>query len=662
MNYLTNLDYGIIAAFFVIVTCVGLVMARLASKNIENYYLGGRKMPWYMLGMSGMSNWFDLTGTMIITSFLFMMGPKGLYIEFRGGAVLILAFLLAYAGKWHRRSGCMTAAEWATYRFGSGPSGSFLRLMSAVLGIITTIGVLAYLIRGATLFMAMVLPFDPVIITLCILGLASLYTVVAGFYGVVFTDLFEGLIMIAGCIVLSWLAWTLIPGGEALSAKALEVTGLATWTSSIPEWEVNMPKGYEAYNSLIMAALFYLARNILGGMASGTESRFFAARNSREASMQCLLQGCAVMFRWPLMISFAALGIFLVAEMVPDQKRLEEVKSIVQQEVPGITDDNWHAVTSRLAHHPDRASPEFVANMEKLIGPNWKSPLLLVGPSGTVNPEMILPAVLVHSVPSGLRGFLIVSLVAALMGTLSSTVNGSSALFVRDIYQNFLRRAAGNRELIMISYASSATIVGLSFLAGLTASNINELWSWLIMGLTAGGLGPGLLRLYWWRTNAWGMAAGIFAGGIAAVIQRLTIPEMSEWVQFPLMSSISLVATIVVSLLTRPTPDDVVEYFYETTRPFGFWAPFRKRLSAEKQVSLRHEHRVDILTVGITLIWQVTLFLLPMQLLMRNWTEFFYTLPVFVAGCLGLYFVWYRNLPPADEKIADFVNRVPNKK
>ena len=63
-----------------------------------------------LLGMAGMASWFDLTGTMIITSFLYMLGPKGLFIEFRGGAVLILAFLICYTGKWNRRSGCMTGA------------------------------------------------------------------------------------------------------------------------------------------------------------------------------------------------------------------------------------------------------------------------------------------------------------------------------------------------------------------------------------------------------------------------------------------------------------------------------------------------------------------------------------------------------------------------
>ncbi len=108
MTALSNLDYWIIGTFLAIILVVGLAASRLAARSMEHYFLGGRSLPWYLLGISGMSAWFDLTGTMIITSFLYLLGPRGLYIEFRGGAVLVLAFLLAYTAKWHRRSGCMT--------------------------------------------------------------------------------------------------------------------------------------------------------------------------------------------------------------------------------------------------------------------------------------------------------------------------------------------------------------------------------------------------------------------------------------------------------------------------------------------------------------------------------------------------------------------------
>ena len=85
----------------------------------------------------------------------------------------------------------------------------------------------------------------------------------------------------------------------------------------MPTWHTTMPKGYDAYQSLIMFALFYMVRNILGGMGCGAENRFFGAKSDRECGLQCLLQGLTVMLRWPLMIGFAVMGIYLVNRMFP---------------------------------------------------------------------------------------------------------------------------------------------------------------------------------------------------------------------------------------------------------------------------------------------------------------------------------------------------------
>ena len=654
MFSLSLLDYSIIVVFFVVILAVGLAMSRSAGKSLESYFLGGRNIPWYFLGISGMSAWFDLTGTMIITSFLFLLGPMGLYIEFRGGAVLVLAFLLAYTGKWHRRSGCMTGAEWNAYRFGTGFSAELLRLATAVVGIVTTIGMLAYMIRGATLFMGVVFPVDPTLLTVGILGLASLYTVMAGFYGVVLTDLVQGVIMIAGCVIVSVLAWHRVPDGAALSDLAVRVTGNAHWAASAPVWHADLPKGYEAYQSLILAASFYLLRNVLGGMASGGDPRFFASRTPREASLQCLLQGATVMFRWPLMISFAILGLLLVSHMLPESGRCALAAQAIHESRPDLSASAWHEYTSAVARNPTLASPELTARLASLLGGEWRKALLLIGPNGTVDPEMVLPAVLMGAIRPGLRGVLVVSLLAALMGAVTGLINSASALFVRDIYQNFFRPKASTKELIFQAHISSIVIVVTGFLMGLAATNINDIWSWIIMGLTAGALGPGLLRLYWWRTNAWGMAAGLFIGGLAAVLQRLLCPAMSEWVQFTLMSGLSLGGTILVSLATAQTPRAVVERFYHTTQPFGYWKPFHDALPEATQAEWRRRHRFDLLTVAVGLVWQVSLFLLPMQFLTHNRTGFLMTLPFFLAASVGLYFFWWKQLPPADEIVSDF--------
>jgi Na+/proline symporter len=659
MTGLSTLDYGIIGAFLVIILLVGLAASRLASRSLEHYFLGGRNLPWYFLGISGMSSWFDLTGTMIITSFLYLLGPRGLYIEFRGGAVLVLAFMLAYTGKWHRRSGCMTGAEWNTYRFGAGFSGELVRFVSAMVGVITTIGLLAYLVRGATLFMALVFPVDPVWLTIGILGLASLYTVMAGFYGVVLTDMVQGAIMMIGCVIVSIIAWGHVPSSAVLNTAAEKVTGNPDWIASAPAWHVTMPAGYEAYQSLVMVAFFYLLRNVMGGMASGAESRFFAARNPREASLQCLLQGLTVMFRWPLMIGFAILGIFWVSNSMPSRDAEARAAAAIHAAEPKLTANDWQLYMGRLVHHPETAPIGLVDQLKTILGADWKTTLPLVGVHGTINPEVILPAVLLHGMPAGLRGLLIVSLLSALMGALTGQVNSASALMVRDIYQNFLRPKATTRELITMAYFSSGFIIVASFFMGLAASSINDIWAWFIMGLTAGALGPGLLRLYWWRTNAWGITSGLVAGGLAAVLQRIFIPTLPEPILFGVVTSISIGFTVLGSLVSGETPRDVVRYFYRTTRPFGFWRPFWQELTAAEKQSWSLEHRFDLLTVVCALIWQVCLFLMPMQILTHNWTGWMTTAPIFLLCSLGLYFFWWRHLPSAQEKIADFVSRPP---
>ena len=655
---LSGLDYGIIVGALVIMLVIGVAASRLAGRSLEHYFLGGRNLPWYMLGVSGMSSWSDVTGTMIITSFLYLMGPLGLYIEFRGGAVLVLAFMLAFANKWTRRSGCMTPAEWNTYRFGTGLSAEVIRFVTALFGVVTTIGSLAFLVRGATLFMGLIFPLDPTLLTLGLVLFASIYTVLAGFYGVVLTDMLQGAIMIAGCIVISLIAWHQVPDAAMLAATARQVTGNPNWVAAAPTWYVTVPKGYEAYHCLMMAALFYLVRSVLGGLGAASPIAL-AARNTREASLICVVQGITMMFRWPMMISFAIMAIFMVAKMEPGHEALAQAAQAIHAAQPGLTDNNWHEFTSRISHHPETASPGLVDKLAGFLGPGWENDLYLLGHQGTIDPELVIPAVIRIVLKPGLKGFLIAGLLSALMGALTSQVNPTSALFVRDIYQNFLRKQAKNRELIAMAYISSIAIIVTSFLIGLAASNMNELWAWYVMSLGAGALGPSVMRLFWWRTNAWGMACGLLLGMLGAIVQKALFPGLSEWWHFTLMTAMSFGATIVGSLLTEPIPKLVVKNFYETTRPFGFWKPFWDELPKQTQAAWRHEHRSDIIATLIALVWQVCLFLLPMQFLTHNWPAFFVLLPVFVGCCVGLYFFWWKNLPPPDEHVPDFVNQPP---
>jgi Na+/proline symporter len=651
MHALSTTDYAIIIGYLFISLVMGMIMTRKASSSLDNYFLGGRKLPWWLLGVAGMASWFDLTGTMIITAFLYMMGPRGLFVEFRGGAVLILAFLLVYMGKWHRRSGCMTGAEWMTYRFGTGKAAEGVRLLSAAMAIISTVMMLAYLIRGTSLFLGMFFPFPPMYTTLVLITITTIYTMSSGFYGVVLTDLVQGAIIMVSCVIISLMAWQMVPSAESLAATAAEVTKNAQWIHSYPAWNTPMPPGYEGYQPLIMIASFYLLRNILAGMGSGAEPRFFGARSDRDCGLQCFLQGFMVMFRWPLMIGFAVMGIYFVHSMFPDTTVTQKVAAIVRDYSPNTTEAFWHDLTAEMINSPEKFPPEVIAGIQSALGPEWRGKLPLVSFIGTVNPEQILPAVLLNMLPIGLKGIIVVAMFAAMMSTKNGMVNGASAFFVKDIYQNFLRPKAANRELIIAAYASTLGIVAAGFYFGVTASSINDLWGWIIMGFGAGGLAPGLLRFYWWRCNAPGMFGGILLGGVGAIVQRMVAPDMLEWKQFVLMASLSFIGTIGVSLLTKPSPMENLRHFYRTTRPFGFWGPLRAEFQGEERAAVDRENRNDILAVPFTLLWQVTLFLLPMQLVIKSYTAFLWTLPLFIVASIGMYFFWWKALPPRDAKV-----------
>jgi solute:Na+ symporter, SSS family len=644
MHPLARIDYAIIIGYMALSLIMGFLMTRKASSSLDNYFLGGRSLPWYLLGVAGMANWFDLTGTMLITSFLFMLGPRGLFIEFRGGAVLILAFMLVYTGKWHRRSGCMTGAEWNIYRFGENRVSEAVRVLGAVVSIITTIMMVAYLIRGATLFMGMFFPFPPMTTTLVLVTVTTIYTMSSGFFGVVLTDLVQGLVVMVSCVIVALMAWHHVPDSASLAATAARVTGNTDWTSSIPAWRTTMPAGYENYSMVFLMASFYFMRHFLGGMGTGGEARYFGARSDRDCGLQSFQQALMTMLRWPLMVGFAVMGIYLVSSQYPDTGVVRDAAAAIHQDFPAVQDAHWHDLTSDIVNHPGNYPAQLVARLGALLGSEWQYKLPLVGAHGTINPEQILPAVLLNVVPTGLKGLIVVAMFAAMMSCKNGMVNGSSAYFVKDIYQNLIRPGASNRELIYISYATTLGIVIAGFYVGVGASSINNIWGWSVMSLMAGQIAPGMLRLYWWRCNAWGCVGGIVLGGVGAIVQRLYWPEMTEGTQFLLMTSLSFVGTIGGSLLTAPTPLPVLKHFYRTTRPFGLWGPLRGEFTGDDRRRVDEENRNDMIAVPFALLWQVTLFLMPMQLVIKSYGSFLWTLPLFLTGAAGMYVYWWKPL------------------
>jgi len=652
LSYLNSFDYAIIAVYFSILVGLGLYLRKKASSSIEDYFIGGRRIPWWALGISGMASWLDMTGTMIVVSFVYMVGPRGLFIEgFRGAGGLVLVIALLWMGKWHRRSQCLTAAEWTIFRFGDGLGGRMAQLITVVGMEVLTVGLLAYLITGVGLFLSMFLPFSPLVCAIIMISVATVYTMVSGFYGVVFTDMFQSVIILAGVIFISITAWLKITDTGMFAALASQATGNDNWISSVPHWQTTMPKGYEGYRFLIIIAAFYLFKEMFRGMSAGADPKYFGARNDRECGLLSFLWGWMMMFRWPLIMGFAVLGIFLVNDLFPDQSVLTQASALIKQNVPGITKPQWTSMISEIVNHPQNFSQDLIAQLQSLLGADdWGQKLKLLSFEGTVNPERILPAVLLFSVNPGFRGLLLVALIAASMSSFDSWVNMATGFLTRDVYQKYIRPRAKTKELIYASWGFVLLLVVAGFIFATTIESINDIWSWIIVALVGGLLVPATLRYYWWRINGTGYAIATAIGLCGAVGLRLLYPGLDEFRQFFIIITIGFAATIFGSLITKPTDRKVLENFYRKTRPFGLWGPFKGILSDEVREKMQREHRNDLLAVPFTLLWQVTLLLLPMQLVIHSFKAFGVTLVLFIIGLAGMYIFWYRNLPPADER------------
>jgi SSS family solute:Na+ symporter len=642
------IDYSFMAFYATGLLALTLVLKRFASKGMNDYYLGGRTIPWWAMGISGMSSQFDMTGTMLLVSLLVLLGPQGMFVEVRGGLALIMAFAMVFQGKWNRRSGCMTVAEWMEYRFGTTGHGQLARMIQAAAMLVATIGMLAYFVKGAGLFLSTFLPFSPEVCALGMIAFATFYTAISGFYGVIFTDVFQSLFILAAVIIISFTAWSLFPTSASLEYAAASVSANTSWGSMALPWKAEMPSAYAGFELLGLSVFYYLIYTVLLGVSrSGGRPMYFGARNERECGTMSFLWIIMSTVRWPFVAGFAIIGIHLASTQLPEPAKLASISSSIHEYEPGAGENNWMQQLNRIIQNPDAFDPALIRFLESELGVNWKAKLPLVGYHGNLNFEQVLPSTIRDSIPPGLRGLLFIAMVAAGLTTFNSQLNMAAAYFVRDIYQRKIHPTATEKTLIYVSYATCVTIVLCSFILGYYAKSINELWGWIMIGLGGGLVVPAVLRWLWWRLNGVGYAAGTFAGIALAILQRLLFPGQPDWVIFPVILVGSVIFCIVGTFLSSQTDAATLLHFYKTTRPFGLWGPVKRQLPSEQITKINAENHNDILATVMALPWQFSLYWTAVMVMFKKWDGAIIGAAVILLTSICLYFLWYRKLPPA---------------
>jgi len=607
--HLHTLDVGIIVAYMICTVLVGYYVSHQGSRDMKAYFLGGNKMPWYVLGLSNASGMFDISGTMLLVYWMFVYGLKSVWIPWLW-PTFNQVFLMVYLSAWLRRSRVMTGAEWIKTRFGTGRGAQLSHLIVVLYAFISIIGFFSYGFKGIGKFAATFLPWhlSPNEYALILISITAIYVIKGGMVSVVITEVVQFFILAIASFAVGVIAMMKVAPGT------LHKLVPAGWDNVFFGWHLNLDWStllpaatakiaedkYELFGFFVMMLLFKGVLISAAGPAPNYDmQRILSAKNPREASM---------MSAWVNVV------------LTPPRYFL----------VIGLT------VLAAAFFGPD---------------------LRAMGPK--LDFELVLPMALGRFVPVGLLGFLIAGLLAAFMANFAATVNAAPPYFVNDIYKRYIRPDAPPRTYVRLSYLSSFAVVVIGVLIGWNVTSVNSVVIWIVSGLWGGYTASNVLKWYWWRFNGfgyfWGMVVGIasalalpsFVAKLPPVQHLLAAHSINLDVSivFPLVLILSLIGCFAGTLLTKPEDDEVLKDFYRRVRPWGFWGPIYRKVLAEDPGFKRNiDFMRDMFNVAVGIVWQIALVVLPMYIVIWELKRAAITLAIVLATSAILKFTWYDHL------------------
>ncbi|WP_111308343.1 sodium:solute symporter family protein [Confluentibacter sediminis] len=613
------IDLSIIIGYILLTIGVGIWISKKASNGLDDYFLGGNSIKWYYLGLSNGSGMFDISGTSLMVGWLFLYGAKSFMFMWLW-PIWNQIFVMMFLAIWIRRSKVMTGSEWILTRFGNDKAGKASHIIVAVFAIVSAIGFIAYFFEGIGKFMTVILPwdmtlqFDDTLIfnsdqsyALIIILLTTIYTVKGGMFSVVATEVLQyGIMVIAGVLVAGYtlIYFTDVQINAVISEE---------WRNIFFGWELDThwSSKYQAFNNLIDSEGYKMFGALIGmSLFKG----FFAsiAGPTPGFDMQRILSTKSVK-EAAYMSGFTNLILFIPRYLL----------------IAGI-------VVIALV----TLAPEMAAN-PSLNGSDL---------------EIILPRIINFHVPVGIKGLLLAGLLAAFMSTFSAFVNSGPAYIVNDIYKKYFKPKATSEHYIKMSHIASFLVVGLGVFMGFFADSINSLTLWITSALYGGYVAANFLKWVWWRFNGWGYFWGMLSGLLVASLQFVLDQnkgnfEVGSWLYnlselqaiylFPIIFGVSIIGCLLGTLLTRPTDIFVLKDFYKNVRPWGFWAPVYKTLKSEDKSFTTNNHFAgDMLNCVIGIVWQSSMIVLPIFLLIRDYSKTLVSLSVFLVTTIILKYTW----------------------
>ena len=514
---LSTLDWSIIAGFFIVSLIVGIIVSRKAGSSSAEFFLSGRNMPWWLLGISMVATTFSADTPNLVTDIVRKNGVSGNWVWW---SFLLTGMLtvFVYAKLW-RRSGVLTDLEFYEIRYG-GKSAAFLRGFRALyLGVFFIVMFMATVCLAAIKIGGVMLGLSPGQTLLIASVVTVLYSSLGGLRGVLITDFFQFILAMVGTV---WAANVLLDLPQVGGLDALLANKeVASLTNFLPD--------FSDTESLIPLLIIPLAVQWWSVWYPGAEpggggyiaQRMLAAKDEQNAMGATLLFNIAhyALRPWPwIIIALCSVVVF---------PNLESIQAAFPHIDPSI-----------------------------------------------VNDDLAYPAMLTF-LPSGLLGLVIASLVAAFMSTISTHLNWGSSYVVNDFYQRFIKPEASEKELVMVGRISTVLLMLFAALFALMLTNALQAFN-ILMQIGAGTGLIFILRWFWWRINAWTEISGMVISFIVAIVLEIVAPDLVA-PNYKLLVGVGIttIGWLTVTFLTQPETEETLRGFAKHVNPTVGWKDYR---------------------------------------------------------------------------------------
>ena len=546
---LTAIDWAIVAAYFVLSAAIGFAFTRRGGESLSEYFISGRQVPWWLAGASMVATTFAADTPLVVTGLVFSHGVAGnwLWWCFLMSGMLTVFF---FARLW-RRAHVMTDIEFAEIRY-SGAPATFLRGFRAIyLGIFVNLIILGWVTKAMVKILGISLGVNPYVAVGICFVITVAYSVAAGMWAVLWTDLVQFVIKMTAVIVLAVFAVQKVGGMGALKSGLAAHFGSETAALSVLPFSVHNG-GLQAYVWMpaITIAVFLFVQwwaawypGAEPGGGGYVAQRIFSAKTERDGVLATLF--------------------------------------------------------FQVAHYAVRPWPWIITGLATvLLYPQG------VMVNGVRDHEAAYVQAFVDLLPTGWRGFMLAGFAAAYMSTVATQLNWGASYLVNDFYRRFLRKTETEKHYVNVSRWATIVLFLLSILVTSQLATVEQAWKFLI-GLGAGTGLVYILRWYWWRINAWSEISAMVAsfvtfsyvsGAFALVLSKLHIIGTDQVAAFTpsvvtnggadadaitllITVLVTTVVWIVTTLLTQPETSAVLEAFYERVRPGGpGWATISTKL------------------------------------------------------------------------------------